>query len=161
MFKSVDAFSGFWNRTFHFFCIFLKELTRKTLSTYCDFLLILYGSLLKIPKIFWKNNTLGDWLSQFDCTVTHLCYTHNVIPGFGIPEISIFKATSDNNLRWGTWRPDCSEVTWLGVARDVMARHIFPHRFPTPNSNLLIFIKMGQVLNPLISPAQPGALFFN
>ena len=35
----------------------------------------------------------------------------------GIPEIPLFKATSDNNSWWGTWWPDSGEVTGLGVAR--------------------------------------------
>ena len=44
---------------------FPSNFARTTLSTYCDFSPILYGSLLKISKIlvlFWKSNTFEHWL---------------------------------------------------------------------------------------------------
>ena len=41
------------NSIFLYFAKSTANLTRKTLSTYCDFLPILSGSLLKIPKICW------------------------------------------------------------------------------------------------------------
>ena len=90
IFKSVETFSGFWNRKFHFFCLIIfalrigtisaSNLTRKTLSTHCDFLPFLYGSLLKnfLKKhSWWLTVQCYDLCCICKCSKTFHMVGHN------------------------------------------------------------------------------------